>query len=500
MVLNRRRTLAWLLVVVAGLWTVQCGSSDKDHMPITTSSNEAADEFLAGRELFENARKPDARLHFLKAVELDPEFALAYCFIAFTDFLAYSGLSARGFHDNLQLAKTHSGHVSQGEQLLIESALADAGGNPGRQRELLGKLAEMYPKDESVLFFQAIAYYTQQMYDSSALICERIVQLAPSYAPPYNSLGYSYRALGNLDAAARAFQEYTRLIPNDPNPYDSYAELLTRMGRFEEAIEQYRLALKQNPAFGSSRVGISANLIFLERYDEARRELAFLRRTAANAADMRAALVGIVVSYVDEGNLSGALVQLEVLYELDASSPDPPSMSGDLSLIAFVLARLGRFEEAKSRLVRALEVIEHSDLSAQVKRDIRIERIMWLATLQLEKGKLSEAQTLADRYLSHLSSSAAPGQLRNAHLIQGRVALSQGDYDRAITELEQADQQQAWTLFHLAKAYEGKGDLSNAGQLYDQAARSHELNSLYYAFIRREAAGKADELRQKINL
>ena len=99
--------------------------------------------------------------------------------------------------------------------------------------------------------------------------------------------------------------------------------------------------------------------------------------------------------------------------------------------------------------------------------------------------------------MAEISSTANPNRLRNAHLVSGRVALSQGDYDRAVTELEQANQQQAWTLFHLAKAYEGKGDLAGAGELYEQAAKSYELNSLLYALIRRQAADKAEELRQK---
>ena len=116
----------------------------------------------------------------------------------------------------------------------------------------------------------------------------------------------------------------------------------------------------------------------------------------------------------------------------------------------------------------------------------------------MEQGKLGEAQTLAEQYQAEISSTANPGRLRYAHLIRGRVALSQGDYNLAVTELEQADQQQAWTLFHLAKAYEDKGDLPKAGELYKQAAQSYELNSMYYAFIRRQAAGKAEELRQKV--
>jgi tetratricopeptide (TPR) repeat protein len=163
-----------------------------------------------------------------------------------------------------------------------------------------------------------------------------------------------------------------------------------------------------------------------------------------------------------------------------------------------VLARLGRFDEAQSRLKLIPDVIENSDVFARVKRDTRTDQTMWLAVLRLEQGLPGEAQTLADQYLAEIASTANPSRLRYAHLVRGRVALAQGDYDRAITELEQADQHQAWNLYHLAQAFEGKGDPTRAGELYEQAANSYELNSMFYAFVRRQAAGKADELRQKL--
>jgi cytochrome c-type biogenesis protein CcmH/NrfG len=41
-------------------------------------------------------------------------------------------------------------------------------------------------------------------------------------------LGYSYRSLENYAEAEKAFKIYIELIPDDPNPYDSYAEMLSK--------------------------------------------------------------------------------------------------------------------------------------------------------------------------------------------------------------------------------------------------------------------------------
>ena len=54
----------------------------------------------------------------------------------------------------------------------------------------------------------------------------------------------------------------------DPNPYDSYAELLMKLGRYEESIQQYKKALDVNPEFFASHMGISNNLMFLRRYEK----------------------------------------------------------------------------------------------------------------------------------------------------------------------------------------------------------------------------------------
>jgi RNA polymerase sigma factor (sigma-70 family) len=53
--------------------------------------------------------------------------------------------------------------------------------------------------------------------------------LAPSYTAPYNQMGYAYRQVADYANAEKAFKKYIELIPNDPNPYDSYAELLPRV-------------------------------------------------------------------------------------------------------------------------------------------------------------------------------------------------------------------------------------------------------------------------------
>ena len=55
----------------------------------------------------------------------------------------------------------------------------------------------------------------------------------------------------------KTFKKYTELIPGDPNPYDSYAELLLKTGRYDEAVAQYQEALRIDPTLVAARENLS---------------------------------------------------------------------------------------------------------------------------------------------------------------------------------------------------------------------------------------------------
>src|SRR4026207_2216362 len=85
------RSFSRLLLLIAALTIVGCEQVDKPtastpgnaaatttgKIAITTSSEEARKEFLAGRDLAERLRITDSIAHFDKAISLDPNFALA---------------------------------------------------------------------------------------------------------------------------------------------------------------------------------------------------------------------------------------------------------------------------------------------------------------------------------------------------------------------------------------------------------------------------------------
>ncbi len=119
-------------------------------------------------------------------------------------------------------------------------------------------------------------------------------------------LGYSERFLGNYPESEAAFKKYIELVPNDPNPYDSYAELLMKTGRFDESIAQYRKALSIDPHFVSSHFGIASDLIFQGKHDQAIAEAQKMERAGRNDGDRRFAMFTTTVVLVDQGKTDPA--------------------------------------------------------------------------------------------------------------------------------------------------------------------------------------------------
>ena len=73
------------------------------------------------------------------------------------------------------------------------------------------------------------------------------------------------------------------------------------------------------------------------------------------------------------------------------------------------------------------------------------------------------------------------------HELDGEIALAEKDYDRAIAELQQANQQNPYNLYRMCQAYRGKGDKARAAELCKQAAEFNSLPAVNCVFIRTRA-------------
>lgn len=479
--------LVLVLLVFAGCQvepnkTAPASSNTSDgKIAITTASEEARKEFLAGRDLAEKLRLTDSIQHFDKALALDPNFALAH--------LNRANVSPTGkeFFEHLKHAVTHADKASDGERMLIQAAEAGANANPSKQKEILDKLVAAYPNDERAHFTLGGYYFGQQNYTQAISHYKKATELAPTYSTAFNILGYAYRQNEQYAEAETAFEKYIELIPNDPNPYDSYAELLLKIGRFDEAITQYNKALAIEPNFLNSYFGIAAALTYKGKAADAAAELQKITAKARTDGERRTALFGQMVVAADGGKLDQALAEVEKQYALGQKTNDIPAMAGDLQLKGNILLEMGRYDDAKKAYEEAVRITTESSLSQEVKDNAALFHHYNLARVAIGKKDFATAKTETEAFKRGAEAAKNENQIKQAHELAGMTALAEKNYDQAIAELLQSNQQNPNNLYLLGEAYQGKGDDAKAKELFTKAAKFNSLPQLNYAFVRAKA-------------
>jgi tetratricopeptide (TPR) repeat protein len=484
--LRPRAVCLALAAVLTGYSAAQAqsgGSAGK--VPVTTSSAEAREQYIKGRNLGENLRAHDSRAFLEQAAAKDPDMALAQY------SLATNAPTAKDFFDHLKKAVALADKASEGERLMILGLQAGANADPKLQREYYERLTSAYPNDERAHFLLGNAYFGLQDYTRAIAEYEKSVELNSDYAPAYNLLGYARRAENQFDRAEEAFKKYIALIPNDPNPYDSYAELLMKMGRFDESMAMYRKALATDSHFGNSHVGIACNLMFQGKHQAARAELWKLYEGARNDGDRRLALFSSAVTYADEGKMDQALVELQKEFAVAEKISDSAAMAADLIAMGDIALEAGKPEAARGHYVRSLEMQVRSGSSPEVKENAKLNHHYNLGRVALAAGDLSGAKEHAKTYLEGATAKNNGGEIKLAHELAGAIALREKQYDKALDELGQGNQQNPYTLYRLGLAYQGKGDQAKASEFFKQAAEQNTLPALNYAFVR----GKAKRMK-----
>ncbi len=452
-----------------------------DTITITTSSEQALQAFLKGREFVEKIRIQDAIEYLERAVEQDSNFALAYLYLSFTE----TNVTER--YALIEKAKTLSDDVSTGERLFILAIEAGAFGYSKKQEGYFQELVEDYPNDERALTSLANFYFEQREYEKAIVHYKRAVQLNPNFSVPYNQLGYAYRYQQNYPAAEESFKKYIKLIPDSPNPYDSYAELLLKMGEYEVSIETYEKALEIDPDFSPSHRGIATNLIYMREYQKARSQLRHLYKIASEDHQRINAYYGLAVSYLAEGDIENTLNEIEKLYQMAEEGDDTPSMIGNLYTMTVLLFENNRLIEAERKLDQSRKMLESATFSEGIKKNL--QRGYWYQNtrLALKKGQIEEADKYAEKYRENAERTENPLHMMYYHTLSGLIARAEKDYDRAISEFKQTNLDDPFNRYRLAQVYIAKGEKDKAIEELEFVVRYNSLAGLTYTMIRGRA-------------
>lgn len=501
------------------IFSSNCEKITQRKIPVTTSSEKALDYFIQGREYYENLRIKESISYFKKAIEEDPNFALAYYYLSsayrFTGsstgfyqnlekavslidkYLAFAHPHINDtddFYSNLKKAVSLTDKVSEGEKYLILALNAGVEGNTEKEEEYYKKLTELYPGDKRAHQHMAQFYFSAEKYYQCIEAARKCIEIDSSYAPAYNLLGYSYKNTGQYRKAKKALEKYTKLIPDEANPYDSLAELLMQMGRFKESIEIYRKSLEKNPKFYYSYHGLGVNYILMDKWDKAREIYKEFLELAPNDVHRREALFYIMCTYIDQGHYNKALESLKKRYDISAENNDCTEMYRDLAMKIDILLEAGMPDSAKKINVKAVEILKGSSVNEIVKEEAKRSLLYNNARVEIERGNLARADSFINKFHREAEEDNNTRAVRISHRIMGILAYHRENFEEALKYINKADSLNPLTIYWKGRIYRAIGNRKQAETSFSRVANFNEINYNYW-FVRNKAKKRLKEMQ-----
>ncbi|MGB9073760.1 MAG: tetratricopeptide repeat protein [Terriglobales bacterium] len=417
-------------------------------MPLTTSSVKALDLYKRAVENSENLHMDRAQIGWRAAAKEDPKFAMAFA------MLALSSRDPEEVRVCRERAKELAAGASAGEKLMIQWIAGTQEGNDLAGIAAMNDLLAMFPHDKHLHFFAANWLMGKQNREQAGRLLHKALEIDPDFAPALNDLAYVYARDRDFDAAFQAMERYVKLLPKEPNPQDSYAEILRMAGRFEAALEHYRAALAIDSSFNSSQAGLGDTYALMGDQEQARKEYDKAIQQEPDLANRYDYLMQKATTWVREKRY------VEADREFWRVAAEAHAQSYDLQE-AQALRRMAQYqadnELALERLASAEESLERRhNLSASI-HDEELARVLRLRVARSMRAGKEDAGRAA---LGRLEQMAASGRNRVIQLCwhgaAGEMLMAQGKFKDAISELEE-DQDNPGTLGLLVEAYREVG-------------------------------------------
>lgn len=468
-----------------------------DFATSSTTSPEAFRYYLEGIEYQNRFFATEAREAFKHAVQIDSTFAAAWMRLA----QQTGGQEWQAARDK---AERYLNHASPRDRVMIQAYLAQADGDNKTAKELLSEASMRYADDKEILYNLAIACSNTGDRALAISTLHRVLVLDPSFKTGWNQMAYSYMRHDMPDSALWAVDNYIRLAPDEPNPYDSKGDILAYLGHLDSAVVYYDRALKIKPEFTMqtvTKLGI-ANML-MQRYDEAGRQF----QNAMGSPDSferQMARTQWVNLLIYQGKLKEALVANKHALEADRLEGLTNDSFGRYVIESRLYFHLGDVNKAWETLepLRTYDSENDSYKWGIVDR-APITCVWYLAVL----GRDQEALRLIDTVRAESKVKPYAGTI--ADRMSGLYSWVKGDYKTAIDKYKAVDSVQSTFVskFELARAYLDAGRFAEALNLFNKISRFYDdvrykeaavYNCLLHYYLGRsnEGLGKNQEAIQ----
>lgn len=378
----------------------------------------------------------------------DPNFALAHAWVAF------SSNDPAEVSKERERAKALESGVTPGEKLMIDWIVNVQENNFVAGIAAMNDMLAMYPKDKRLLYLAGNWLMGEQEDELAGKMMERALKIDKNYPAALNDLAYAHARVGDFPPAFAAMERYIKVLPNEPNPQDSYAEILRMSGNFEGALKHYRAALKIYPKFHSSQLGLGDTYALMGDEVRARAEYQKAIEQDDNESNRIDYALQSAMTWVRENKLDEADKAFQAIAEKAHAAEHGVQEARAHRLMAMYQ---GDDVAALNHLEAAEEALERRQNISQSDREEERSRILRLRVARaLRGGNRKEANRALHQLQSMAKGSRSTVIQQSYHAAEGTMLVAQEKFSEAISNLQE-DANDPYSLELLSRAYQETG-------------------------------------------
>ncbi len=401
--------------------------TDRGIEAVTSSSVEAYRYYVEGNDMHMRSKEREAIPLLEKAVELDPDFAMALAKLS----VAHWNIGhVKESYDYARRALDHVDRLTARERYYIEGRFYSI--NPEtlvRAIEAYERAIALYPDHGPARHNLANLYVEVERYDDAIGQYEELVRQGTDFAGTHTNLANAYAAAGRLDRGREVLQAYVEKYPDSAAGHRDLGMYLLRMGRPVEAHAELDRAAVLDPGDMAAKMAEFQLHVVRDDFPAARKVVEELTSAPELAWRVEGRLMQAVLSLF-QGDSRQGLRHLAAAEGL--ASDSGPLRSQVLTYTARTYLQLDQPERA----LRAAEAAFEAGKGYPIQNEA-------LVMTALARARLGRPQEALDAFEElRLRIASLPEKLvdrRENHLL-GLMALLEGNSREAVARLDQANQ------------------------------------------------------------
>jgi len=417
----------------------------RPHEQLTTSSDKSREAYLKGVAYYETFFYGEAIEAFRIAVAEDPGFALAWARLAVVlHEFGETGRADSAMARSLEL----SPKASESEQLLIRMLAARNRYDFRTTAAVADSLIERHPYLREPYLVRGIMYRMNQNLGDAIRMWEKALKIDSSYSLAVMWLGYGHSDQGDAKRGIEYMQRYIRMVPKAADPRASYADILMRVGEYDEAFTQYQEALTLQEHYWYSYERMAEIHRLKGRLKEAEKSFAGY----ANSRPKTVRLTSEIL--VHEGTIADLREDNATAEQKFREALALDSTNGKAAYkLVYLLARQKKIEPAEEVAEGIGRYLKSHALGGESQMSYNLLR----AGLLEARGQYAEALIACDSAVQY----ATPLTMADVFRMMALVHLSAREYEEALDAAEEAlrvSPNNPILLMTVLKIYNARGD------------------------------------------